>query len=66
MKKTVLIEGMMCDHCVAKVRKAFEEKGAKVNVSLEDKKAVLEDTNLQDNEIRQIIDDLSFEVIDIK
>ena len=41
MKKTVMINGMMCQHCRAHAEKALAavEGVAEVNVSLEEKKA---------------------------
>lgn len=43
MKKTVYIEGMMCNHCTAHVQKALEALDGveSVEVSLEDKKRCL-------------------------
>lgn len=38
--KTVLyIDGMSCEHCSSRVQSAFTEKGFKVRVNLEEKKA---------------------------
>ena len=44
MKKTMKIEGMMCQHCVAHVTKALEgiEGVAKAEVNLKKKTAVVE------------------------
>ncbi len=44
MEKTLNVEGMMCEHCVAHVTKALEgiDGVTKANVSLDDKKAVVE------------------------
>lgn len=52
MKKTVYIDGMMCGHCTAHVQKALEALDGveSVEVSLEDKKAVLTLTEDIDNE----------------
>ena len=53
MKKTVYIEGMMCNHCTAHVQKALEALDGveSVEVSLEDKKAVLTLKNDVDNSV---------------
>lgn len=53
MKKTVYIEGMMCNHCRAHVQKALEALDGveSVEVSLEDKKAVLTLKNDVDNAV---------------
>ena len=50
MKKTVKIEGMMCMHCVKAVEKALTavEGVTAVNVSLEEKQAVVEGTATDD------------------
>lgn len=44
MKKTLVIEGMMCGHCTGRVQKALEAvEGVKeVRMSLEDKTAEVE------------------------
>ncbi len=45
-KKKVNIEGMMCEHCVAKVKGALESiDGAKVKVSFKDKNAITTSKN---------------------
>ena len=53
MKKTVYIEGMMCNHCTAHVQKALEALDGveSVEVSLEYKKAVLTLKNDFDNAV---------------
>lgn len=44
MKKTLVIEGMMCGHCTGRVQKALEavEGVEEVRMSLEDKTAEVE------------------------
>lgn len=44
MKKTLVIEGMMCGHCTGRVQKALEavEGVMEVRMSLEDKTAEVE------------------------
>ena len=66
MIKTILIEGMMCDHCRKRVEAALKEKAETVSVSLEDKKAVLANSKLTDNEITDVINNLGFEVLGIE
>ena len=66
MNKTVLIEGMMCQHCVAHVSKALQDLGADVKVSLEDKKAYLSNTSLQDEQIIKAVEDAGYEVTGIE
>ena len=65
MNKTVRIEGMMCEHCVAHVKEALESLGCKAEVSLENNEAVLKDTALADDQIRQAITDAGYEVTEI-
>ncbi len=65
MKKTVKIEGMMCMHCVAHVKKALEALNAgEVEVSLENKCALIS-ADVSDEAIRVAITDAGYEVIDI-
>ena len=66
MKKTVKIEGMMCMHCVAHVKKALDalEGVTEVDVSLEDKQAVLAG-EVSDDAIRAAIAEAGYEVIEI-
>ena len=37
------IEGMMCQHCASRVRKALEALGCKVEIELENKCALISD-----------------------
>lgn len=68
MEKTILIEGMSCGHCVKAVEGALKElDGVKsVVVDLEGKKAVVEGDNLDDNKIKEAIDEAGYEVTQIK
>lgn len=68
MEKTILIEGMSCGHCVNAVEEALKElDGVKsVVVDLEGKKAVVEGDNLDDNKIKEAIDEAGYEVTQIK
>ena len=65
MNKTVKIEGMMCEHCVAHVKEALEALGCEAEVSLENGEAVLKNTALADGEIRQAVSDAGYEVTEI-
>ena len=62
--KTVIIEGMMCERCVAHAKKALETLGNDVTVNLEDGKATLE-TSASDEEIVSAIEDAGYEVKEI-
>ncbi|MBW4828478.1 MAG: copper ion binding protein [Clostridiaceae bacterium] len=68
MKKTILIEGMSCGHCVKAVEEALKElDGVKsVVVDLEGKKAVVEGDNLDDNKIKEAIGEAGYDIIEIK
>lgn len=59
--KTIHIEGMMCQHCVAHVRKALEPLDPNVVVSLESKTAVVR-ADVDDAAARQAIADAGYEV----
>ena len=62
--KTIHIEGMMCQHCVAHVRKALEALDPKVEVSLEKKCATVQG-NLDDGTLRKAVTDAGYEVVSI-
>jgi copper ion binding protein len=64
MKKDILIEGMMCQHCVAHVEKALNGiAGVHADVSLEDKKArVTLSADVPDEALRQAVADAGYEV----
>lgn len=68
MKKTIIIEGMSCKHCVAAVEKALKNvKGvSKVNVDLDNKSAVVEGESLEDTLLEEAIDDAGYEIIEIR
>lgn len=63
MKKTIKIEGMMCQHCVKAATKALENVAGvtAVTVSLEDKQAVVEGTAI-DEALTAAIVDAGYEV----
>lgn len=68
MTKTMKIEGMMCMHCVAHVKKALESvDGVKfVDVSLEDKSAtVVCDDEIANDVLKNAITAAGYEVISI-
>ena len=66
MKRKITIEGMSCMHCVAHVKEALEEIGAKnVEVSLESGIALAE-TEKSNEEIRAAIEDAGYEVKSIE
>ena len=66
MKKTVYIDGMMCSHCTAHVQKALSALDGveSVEVSLEDKKAVLTlNKNVDDAVITAAVREAGYEPI---
>ena len=68
MVKTIYIEGMQCNHCKMTVEKALGEleEVTKVEVSLEDQKAVIElQKEIEDGKIKEAIANAGFEVTGI-
>ncbi len=59
-----MIEGMRCEHCAAKVRKALDVLGNDCTVDLEKKQAVLE-TERTDEELKQAVEEKGFHVVNI-
>jgi Cu+-exporting ATPase len=64
MKKVIEIEGMMCQHCVAHVKKALEGiNGVQADVNLEKNQAVVTSQNEITNEVlTQAVVDAGYEV----
>lgn len=67
MKKTVIIEGMSCDHCKARVEKAFNKiKGVKALVNLDEKFLILEmEDEILDEKIKEIVENLDYTFVKI-
>lgn len=67
MKKKILIEGMSCQHCVGHVKEALEglDKVTSVEVSLENKWAIVETTN-SDDELKETIEEEGYDVVKIE
>jgi len=68
MKKKISIEGMSCNHCVNHVKEALSELNGvtSVDVSLEEKYAILESTaDVKDEDIKFAVDDAGYEVVNI-
>ncbi|MCR4719121.1 MAG: heavy metal translocating P-type ATPase [Firmicutes bacterium] len=57
--KKVKIDGMMCMHCVAHVKEAFQKEGIDADVALEEKCAYVPD-NTDDGKIREIIENSGY------
>ncbi len=58
------IDGMSCDHCVARVRKALEQVDgvSTVTVSLDPGGAVVEGEALDPEELRAVVERVGYEV----
>jgi copper chaperone CopZ len=68
MIKTIKIEGMHCPNCVAAVKRELEaiEGVSKVDVSLEDAQAIVEVEDVADETLQEAIEDIGFDVVEIK
>ena len=68
MTKTIKIEGMSCENCTRSVETALNTlKGiSSVVVDLDKKQAVVEVNGVEDKEIKDVIDDIGFEVVGIE
>ena len=63
MKTTLKIEGMMCQHCASRVRKALEALGCKVEIELENKCALISDAaGADDNALREAVEKQGYAV----
>lgn len=62
--RKIIIEGMMCQHCVKSVTKALTKLGASdIEVNLDGYAIINTDRN--DEDIKSAIEDLDFKVTDI-
>lgn len=67
MEKLVIVEGMSCNHCVKSVTEALEKIGGKnVNINLDTKEVKLAADDIEDNKITQAIEDIGFDVVEIR
>lgn len=68
MTKTLRIEGMMCEHCVAHVKKALEGVNgvSNVDVSLKEKKATLDVKDVSDETLTKVVSDAGYKVTSIE
>ena len=67
MKKTIIIEGMSCNHCVMAVKNALSEiEGvSNVEVELDNNRAIVEGENLLDNTLKEAVEEAGYDVIEI-
>ena len=69
MNKTMKIEGMMCSHCTGRVEKALSAIDGvdKVEMSLEDKSAVLSlSKEVDDKVLTDAVTEAGYEVVSVK
>lgn len=68
MTKTISIEGMHCQHCVAAVTDALKAVSgvSSVAVSLEHNNAVVEGASLDDAALKAAVEDTGFDVTAVK
>jgi copper chaperone CopZ len=68
MIKTIKIEGMHCMNCVAAVKRELEalEGVSKVDVSLEEAQAIVDAEGVSDDALQAAIEDIGFDVVEIK
>ena len=68
MKKNIIIEGMSCNHCIMAVKNALSElEGiSKVEVDLENKRAIIEGENLEDEMLKEAIEEAGYDVLEIE
>lgn len=68
MVKQIRIDGMHCMHCVGAVKTALENLAGvtKVEVSLDEARALVEAEAISDEALREAIEDIGFDVVEIK
>ena len=69
MTKTMIVEGMSCGHCTARVQKALEavDGVAAVTMSLEEKSAVVTlDKDVPDEVLKDAVVQADYEVTEIR
>jgi len=68
MTKTLIVEGMMCEHCVARVTKALcAIEGVKAKVDLDSKTAVCTlDADIPDKTLVSAVEDAGYDVTEIR
>lgn len=63
--KTIVISGMHCEHCTARVEKALKALGEDPKVDLKSGTAVVVGKST-DVELKNAVEDLGFDVVEIK
>ena len=60
MEKIINVEGMHCEHCSARVKKAIEALGAKCDIDLSKGEVKVAGENLDDKVLKDTIENLGF------
>jgi copper chaperone CopZ len=68
MIKEIKIDGMHCPNCAAAVKRELEalEGVSKVDVSLEEAQAIVDAEGVSDDALQAAIEDIGFDVVEIK
>lgn len=69
MTKTLIVEGMSCGHCTARVQKALEalDGVSAVEMSLEEKSAVVTlDKDIPDETLKDAVEKADYEVVEVR
>ncbi len=62
MEKTIKIEGMMCEHCVSRVKSALEELGVQAEVELKSGTAKVSGASLDEKALEEAVVKAGYEV----
>ena len=67
-KKTVMVSGMHCDHCVKSVTEAIDKiEGASAKVNLKKEEAVVSyDREIDDDDLKKAVEEAGVKVVDIR
>lgn len=67
-RKTIIIEGMTCDHCKNRVERYLNDmEGVSATVNLKKKQAVVSmEREVSEEELRKVIEKAGYEVVEIK
>ncbi|MBQ9141723.1 MAG: heavy-metal-associated domain-containing protein [Lachnospiraceae bacterium] len=67
-QKTIIIEGMTCDHCKNRVERFLNEMpGVSATVNLKKKQALVSmEREVSEEELRKVIEKAGYEVVEIK
>jgi Cu+-exporting ATPase len=64
--KTMVIEGMMCQHCQSRVEKVFKNFGIDVEINLKKKTAFFPLTEVDDEQIKKAVEAEGYKVVSIE